>query len=70
MTRLHAVRVAARLRRELQADVEVVGGPYGQFIAEVDGDTVIAGGALAALGVLPSSRAVLDAVRAHDHSSR
>jgi hypothetical protein len=64
VTRLHAVRVAARLRRELNADVEVVGGPYGQFKVEVDGNTVLEGGALAALGVLPSAQRVLEAVRA------
>jgi hypothetical protein len=64
VTRLHAVRVAARLRRELHADVEVVGGPYGQFKVDVDGHTVLEGGALAALGVLPSAQKVLEAVRA------
>ena len=64
MTRLHAVRVAARLRRELDADVEVVGGPYGKFKVDVNGSTVLEGGALAALGVLPSSQKVLEAVRA------
>ncbi len=63
MTRLHAVRVAARLRRELNADVEIVGAPYGQFKVEVDGKTVIEGGALAVLGVLPSAQSVLEAVR-------
>jgi hypothetical protein len=56
--------VAAQLRRALKADVEVVGGPYGQFKVDVDGKTVLEGGALAALGVLPSSQQVLDAVRA------
>jgi hypothetical protein len=55
--------VAARLRRELNADVEVVGGPYGQFEVEVDGDVVLEGGPLAALGVLPSAQTVIDAVR-------
>jgi len=39
-------------------------GHYGEFKVLVDGDTVIDGGALAALGVLPSGRKVLDAVRA------
>jgi hypothetical protein len=63
VTRLHAVRVAARLRRELDADVEVVGGPYGQFRVEVDGKTFLEGGALAALGVLPSAQKVLESVR-------
>lgn len=64
MSGLHAVRVAARLRRELRADVEMVRGHYGEFKVLVDGDTVVDGGALAALGVLPSGRKVLDAVRA------
>ena len=64
MSGLHAVRVAARLRRELHAEVEMVRGRYGEFKVLVDGDTVVDGGALAALGVLPSGRKVLDAVRA------
>ena len=64
MTRLHAVRVAARLRRELKAAVELVGGPYGQFKVLVDGETVVDGGAWAALGILPSGPKVVEAVRA------
>jgi hypothetical protein len=61
---LHAVRVAARLRRELGADVEMVKGRYGEFKVLVDGQTVVDAGALAALGVLPSGRRVVDAVKA------
>jgi hypothetical protein len=64
VTGLHAVRVAARLRRELDAEVEMVRARYGEFKVLVDGETVVDGGALAALGVLPSGRKVLDAVRA------
>jgi hypothetical protein len=56
--------VAARIRRELNTDVEMVRGHYGEFAVAVDGATVIDGGALAALGVLPSARKVVDAVRA------
>jgi hypothetical protein len=56
--------VAARLRRELRSDVEMVRGRYGEFKVLVDGETVVDGGALAALGVLPSGRRVLDVVRA------
>jgi hypothetical protein len=56
--------VAARLRRELQTDVEMVRGRYGEFKVLVDGETVIDGGALAVLGVLPSGRKVVEAVRA------
>jgi hypothetical protein len=44
--------VAARLRRELQTEVEMVLGHYGEFKFLVDGDTVIDGGAPAFLGVL------------------
>jgi hypothetical protein len=60
---LHAVRVAARLRRELQTDVEMVRGHYGEFKVLVDGEAVIDPGALAIVGVLPSGRKVVDAVR-------
>ena len=55
--------MAARLRRELHAEVEMVRGRYGEFKVMVDGETVVDGGALAALGVLPSGRKVLAAVR-------
>lgn len=41
----------------------MVHGPYGQFHVLVDGQVVIDGGALAALGVLPSSRKIVDVVR-------
>ena len=64
MSGLHAVRVAARLRRELGSDVEMIKGRYGEFKVLVDGQTVVDGGALAALGVLPSGRRVVDAVKA------
>jgi hypothetical protein len=57
--------VAARIRRELGIEPEMVHGPYGQFQVLVEGETVIDGGTFAALGVLPSSRKVVDAVRAH-----
>jgi hypothetical protein len=60
---LHAVRVAARLRRELKSEVDMVKGRYGEFKVLVDGEVVVDGGALTALGVLPSSRSVLAAVR-------
>jgi len=56
--------VAARLRRELGAEVEMVKGHYGEFKVLVDGESVIDAGALAALGVLPSGKKVVEAVRA------
>ena len=55
--------MAAQLRRELQIDVEMVRGQYGEFKVLVDGDTVIDGGAAAFLGVLPSRRKILAAVK-------
>jgi hypothetical protein len=61
---LHAARVAARLRRELREEVEMVRGRYGEFKVLIDGKTVVDAGALAALGVLPSGRKVVDTVRA------
>lgn len=39
-------------------------GRYGEFKVLIDDETVIDGGALAALGVLPSGRKVVEAVRA------
>jgi len=56
--------VAARLRRDLRTDVEMVRGHYGEFKVLVDGETVIDGGALTALGIMPSRQRVVDAVRA------
>jgi hypothetical protein len=55
--------VAARLRRELRIEVDMVRGRYGEFKVLVDGEPVIDAGALAALGVLPSGRRVIEAVR-------
>jgi hypothetical protein len=56
--------VAARLRRELAIEVEMVRGGVGEFKVLLDGETVIAGGPFAAIGILPSGRKVVDAVRA------
>ena len=64
MTGLYAVRVAARLRRDLQTDVDMVRGNYGEFKVLVDGAIVIDGGSAAFLGVLPSRRKILAAVQA------
>lgn len=63
------MRVAARLRRELQTDVEMVRGHYGEFKVLVHGKVVVDGGTAAFLGVLPSVRKILDTVREHLSSS-
>ena len=55
--------MAARLRRELGIEVDAVHGRYGEYKVLVDGETVIDGGALTALGVVPSGRKVMDAIR-------
>jgi hypothetical protein len=55
--------VAAFIRRALRIDVDMVHGRYGEFKVLVDGTTVVDGGSLAAVGVLPSRRKVADAVR-------
>ena len=51
------------MRRELATDVDMVHGRYGEFKVLVDGDVVIDGGALGFLGVLPSAKQVVGAVR-------
>ena len=55
--------MAAKLRRELETEVEMEHGGYGEFKVVVDRETVIDGGALAALGVVPSDGRIVRAVR-------
>jgi len=55
--------VAARLRRELQTDVDLVKGRYGELKVLVDDKVVVDGGALVALGIMPSGKKVVDTVR-------
>ncbi len=54
--------MAADLKRELNVDVKLVEGHYGQFSVLVDGKEVFDAGALAFLGVLPSKRRVRELV--------
>jgi len=55
--------VAARLRRELKTDVDLVKGRYGEFKVLVDDRVVIDGGALVTLGIMPSANKVIETVR-------
>jgi hypothetical protein len=55
--------VAAKLRRQLGIDVDMVHGGYAEYKILVDGKKVIDGGALTALGVVPGDRKVIEAVR-------
>ena len=66
MTGIQAARVAADLREQLGENVQLENGHYGEFAVLVDGETVVAGGPLAFLGVLPSVSEVRDAVSAHE----
>jgi len=43
----------------------MVHGRYGEFKVLVDGHEVVDGGALTALGIMPSRRKVLEVVRGH-----
>ena len=52
------------MRRELQAEVEIVPGRYGEFKVIVHGNTIIDGGSAAFLGMLPSGKKIVAAVRA------
>lgn len=56
--------MAARLRRELNVEVDDVHGRYGEYAVLVDGEVVVDGGALVVLGVVPSTRKIVAAVRA------
>ena len=56
--------MAAQIRSELQTEVEMVRGRLSEFKVLVDGKVVIDAGALAMVGVLPTGRKVVDAVRA------
>jgi hypothetical protein len=56
--------VAARLRRELKTEIVMVHGRYGEFKVLMDGDVIVDGGSMAFLGVLPTTKEILAAIRA------
>ena len=55
--------MAARIRRELNAAVEMVHGRYGEFKIIVDGETVLDGGTKVILGIMPPGDKIIEAVR-------
>jgi hypothetical protein len=59
---LHAVRVAAQLRKAGYS-VQQLSGNYGEFTVLVDGRAILEGGPLGWLGVLPSYESVREALR-------
>ena len=56
--------MAARLRRELGIEVDTIHGGYGEYKILVDGRTVVDGGKLVTLGIMPSARKSVATVRA------
>jgi hypothetical protein len=62
--------VAARLRRELSLEVDMIRGRYGEYKVLVDGAVVVDGGPLVILGLMPSSRKIVDTVRERLSSGR
>jgi len=57
--------MAAKLKRELKIDVELIKANYGKLQILVDGEVLVDGGSKAMLGILPSGKKVVDAVRLH-----
>ena len=55
--------MAARLRRELGIEVDTIRGHYGEYKILVDGETVVDGGPMVVVGVMPSARKIVDTVR-------
>lgn len=55
--------MAARIRRELGVEVEMVHGSYGEYKVLVDGDVVVDGGALVVVGVMPPAQKTVEKVR-------
>ncbi len=51
------------MRRELNADVEMVKGRYGEFKVLVDDQVVVDGGTKVILGIMPSAKGVIETVR-------
>ena len=55
--------MAARLRRELGIEVDTIPGHYGEYKVLVDGRTVVDGGRLVILGIMPPARKTIEKVR-------
>ena len=55
--------MAARIRRELDTEVEMVRGRYGEFKVSVNGETIIDGGSKVILGIMPPGDKIIETVR-------
>ncbi len=56
--------MAAKIRKELGAEVEQIAGHYGEFTVLVGDQAVVKAGSLGWLGVLPTAREVIEKVKA------
>ncbi|HEX6065702.1 MAG TPA: hypothetical protein VFZ04_15835 [Longimicrobiales bacterium] len=57
------------MRRELGIEVEMIRGHYGEYKVMVDGETVVDGGPLVVIGVMPPARKTVELVRERLSSS-
>ena len=55
--------MAARIRKELGIEVDTIKGSYGEYKVMVDGETVVDGGPLVIVGVMPPARKTIAKVR-------
>lgn len=62
--------MAATLRRELEADVDLEEGRYAEFAVFVDGEELIRGGPLTFLGVIPSARKIRELIEQRMRGAR
>lgn len=51
------------MRRELGIEVEMIRGHYGEYKVMVDDETVVDGGPLVVIGVMPPARKTVELVR-------
>lgn len=54
--------MAADLKRELNVDVKLVEGHYGEFSVLMEGEEIFGAGAFAFLGILPSRQRIRELV--------
>jgi hypothetical protein len=59
---IQATRAAASLKRDLNVDVDIVEGHYGELSVLVDDERVLSAGPLGFLGILPTRRRIREAV--------
>jgi hypothetical protein len=59
---IQAARAAAFLRRDLNVEVNLVEGHYGELSVLVDDETVLTAGPLGFLGIVPTRRRIREVV--------